>query len=70
MTTQPDPPQLQHVPTLPELARRGLARQVPTKASSQTYEVSPEGHALLGDTMRANGLALRAHNEATRAARG
>jgi hypothetical protein len=60
-------PELEHVPTVPELARMGLAEQRPTKQAANTYLVSAAGHKLMGEVMRRNGLALRAHDEQRRA---
>lgn len=58
--------ELEHVPTCAELVQQGLARAVgyTKKGASSTYTISDEGHRLLGEIMRRNGAAQRAHDEA------
>lgn len=61
-----DRPELEHVPTCDELVKQGLARVVSaTKAGkTTTVWISPEGHQLLVETQRRNGLKVRAYDEA------
>jgi len=47
---------LEHVPTLPELARRGLAHAVPPGTH---YRATPEGQALIYAAMKRNADRLR-----------
>ncbi|NHF62246.1 hypothetical protein [Microcella pacifica] len=44
------PPDLERVPTLAELARTGLAEMV----GKSVFRATPEGEAVLRDTMRRN----------------
>lgn len=44
------------VPTAAELVSLGLAQ---VRQGSGTYYISPEGHALLGEILRANGQEAR-----------
>jgi len=54
------PPDLEHVPTIAELAKRGLARN---EAKSGTrFRVSPEGQKLIYDAMERNAARCRAWN--------
>ncbi|MFA8415120.1 hypothetical protein ACEPTV_33280, partial [Burkholderia pseudomallei] len=59
------------VPTVAELAARGLARLEPPrkKGGVSAYRISPEGEAILRDTMRRNAERMRAWDEQRRAAR-
>lgn len=54
------------VPTVAELTRRGLAHPITwTKdGASSRYQISPEGHALLGRIMRENGLEAQMNGSA------
>lgn len=58
--------ELEHVPTCDELVRQKLARVVKytQKGKPTIYSISDEGHRLLGEIMRRNGAAQRAHDEA------
>jgi len=56
------PDDYEHVPTVPELARQGLAKMRPGKKGAPSYyRVSPEGEALMKDAMHRNAQRLRAH---------
>lgn len=48
-------PDLEHVPTAPELFARGLAQPAGT-----AYRISPEGYRLIHDAMTRNAALLRA----------
>jgi hypothetical protein len=49
----------EHVPTVVELAHLGLARARTVKGQGTFYEVSREGHDLMGSAMRANAREAR-----------
>jgi hypothetical protein len=62
------PPDYEHVPTVPELARQGLAREQVAKRidkagqtkSDTRYVVSPKGQQLIVDAMQRNADRSRA----------
>lgn len=58
------PPGYEPVPTLPDLVARGLATVVPDptgrRGPGTFYRPTPEGEALLRDTMRRNAERMRA----------
>lgn len=62
-TAHLDPPDLEHVPTVVELARMGLARVVVSgkTAETSTYNVTAEGHALVHEVMKRNAERAKAH---------
>lgn len=55
-------PELEHVPTVLELAARGLARPVHGSA----YRIEPEGQELIYDAMRRNAERVKADPELRR----
>lgn len=55
----------EHVPTVGELAKRGLAKVVHgTKGGAGTYQLEPAGQRLVYDAMATNAIEARAANEA------
>lgn len=55
------PPDYEPVPTVLELAARGLARPAPSKkGQSSAYRILPEGEAIPRDTMRRNAELMKA----------
>ena len=61
-----DRPELEHVPTCDDLVKMGLARVVAANKAGKTTTVwiGAEGHQLLGEVQRRNGLTMRAYDEA------
>ena len=59
-------PELEHVPTCAELVKSKLATVIAANKQGvpTTVRISNEGHQLLGEIMRRNGLAMRAYDEA------
>lgn len=54
----PQHPELEHVPTVLELASRGLA--FPASSSGNAYRIEPEGYRLMNDAMRRNAERVKA----------
>ena len=56
MTAHLYPSDYEHVPTVEELASQGLAHLLPAprKGGTAAYRITPEGEAMLRDTMRRN----------------
>lgn len=57
-----EPEDIEPVPTVPELAKKGLARVVVAgkTAETSTYSVSPEGYELIHAVMARNAARRRA----------
>lgn len=58
MTLELDADGLAHVPTVEELSRRGLARNV---TGGTAWHIEPAGYKLMNDAMAHNGDVLRAN---------
>jgi hypothetical protein len=64
LSSNPDGIDLEHVPTVPELCARGMARVVAwTQGNNPTpthYQLHPAGQALIYETQKRNAAKLKA----------